>query len=739
MKSNHLKKIICGLTLASVTVWGQEQPKYDYHEAFKPFFYLNNATETRSASGKPGHNYWQNRADYNINVSFDDRTNEIKGTSEITYTNNSFDQLDYVWLQLDQNLFNKESRGAALVPSSGSRYGDASSPFNGGYKITSVQVDGKDAKYTISDTRMQIDLAKHLKAKGGKVKIKVNYSYTIPAEGADRTGIVDTQHGKIYTIAQWFPRMAVYDDVQGWNTLPYLGPGEFYLEYGDITATITAPAHHYVVGSGELLNPKEVYSKEELARWDKAKQSNETVIIRSANEVANAPKTSSGTKTWKFKIQNTRDFAWASSSAFILDAAKIDLPSGKKSLAISAYPIESDGKEAWGRSTEYTKASIEHYSKQWLEYPYPAAVNVAGNEGGMEYPGIVFCHMNSKGKGLWGVTDHEFGHIWFPMIVGSNERIHGWMDEGFNTFINDLSTKEFNKGEYYSPQSLQRMAKMFALEGLEPVITQPDNMKEQSIGALLYMKPGAGLTLLREQIIGEERFDKALRKYIEYWKYKHPTPEDFFRTIENVTGEELSWFWRGWFINKWKIDQGVKLAKYKDGDFTKGVYVTVENIGQLPMPTTVQLTFEDNTTLEKKIPIEVWKRNAEWRLYIPSNKKVKVITLDPKGAYPDVNITNNTFNMSDALTNDNTSNAQRIDVNAFTGTFTNSNMGIDVVIKVDDNHLIAQVANQENFPMTYVGNNTFTFDEAELEFKYSDDLKTIKISQGEQEFEFKKK
>ena len=511
MRKNYLKPILLGLSLFSISVLAQEKPKYDYQEAFKPFFYQNNATETRSASGKPGHNYWQNRADYNLNVSLNEEKNEISGTSEITYTNNSFDNLEFLWLQLDQNLFKKDSRGSSLLPMSGSRYGDSTSQFEGGYTIKSVQIDGKDAHYTISDTRMQIDLVNELKSRGGKVKIKVEYSFVSPQYGADRMGVEPTKNGKIYTMAQWFPRMAVYDDIMGWNTLPYLGAGEFYLEYGDVTANITVPASHYVVGSGELLNQTEVYTKDQIKKWDQAKNSEKTVVIRSADEVNNADKTAKGTKTWKFKMQNTRDFAWASSTAFILDAARIDLPSGKKSLAISAYPVESDGQAAWGRSTEYTKASIEHYSKHWYEYPYPAAVNVAGNEGGMEYPGIVFCHVNSKGEGLWGVTDHEFGHIWFPMIVGSNERVNGWMDEGFNTFINDISTKEFNNGEYYKKQSLQRMAGYLFGDGLEPVTTQPDNMRERNIGALLYYKPGAGMTVLREIILGEEKFDKALR------------------------------------------------------------------------------------------------------------------------------------------------------------------------------------------------------------------------------------
>ena len=733
MNKKFSKSVVILLGLMSYQINAQEASKYDYHEAFKPLFYQNNATETRSASGKPGHNYWQNRADYNLNVTLNDQTNEISGYSEITYTNNSFDSLEFLWLQLDQNLFDKDSRGSALLPMSGSRYGDAGSDFNGGYKIKSVTIDGKPAKYSVVDTRMQIDLAKALKAKGGKAKIKVEYSYTVPNEGADRTGIIDTKNGKIFTIAQWFPRMAVYDDIQGWNTLPYLGPGEFYLEYGDVTATITAPAHHYVVGSGELLNPKDVYSSEELKRWEKAKNSDQTVMIRSAAEVEADRRTSSQNKTWKFKIKNTRDFAWASSSAFIVDAAKINLPSGKNALAISAYPVESDGQDAWSRSTEYTKASIEHYSKQWSEYPYPTAINVAGNEGGMEYPGIVFCHMDSKGEGLWGVTDHEFGHIWFPMIVGSNERVHGWMDEGFNTFINDISTEKFNNGEYHNPQSFQRMANMFNNDNFEPVVTQPDNMRERHIGALLYYKPGAGLTLLRDHIIGPDRFDKALRTYIDYWAYKHPTPEDFFRTIENVTGEELSWFWRGWFLNKWKIDQGIKSAKYVNGDMSQGLVVTVENKGQLPMPTTVEVEFMDGTKLEKKLPIEVWKRNTEWTFKIPTTKEVKQVKLDPKGAYPDADITNNTMKMKEPAS------LGRIDINGFLGTFSNAMLGMDIVMKLENNHLVAQAANQPAFPLTYEGDRAFSFDEAEIVITYNEDLKSFVLKQGEQEFEFKKK
>ncbi|SIT97196.1 hypothetical protein SAMN05660493_01908 [Epilithonimonas bovis DSM 19482] len=610
-------------------------PKYNYTEAFKPFFYPQTGTETRSASGQPGHKYWQNSADYQLNVSLDETKNEITGSADITYTNNSPDQLGFLWLQLDQNLFAKDSRGNAVVPLSGSRNGAHGETFDGGYKIKSVKYDGKDVKYTITDTRMQIDLPKALKANGGVAKLKIEYSFLSPKYGSDRMGVEETKNGKIFTIAQWYPRMYVYDDIMGWNTLPYLGASEFYLEYGTLSANITVPANHYVVASGELLNEREVYSKDEINRWNEAKNSEKAVMIHPESEIGK--NTKSGTKTWKFKIEKARDFAWASSAAFIIDAARINLPSGKKSLAISAYPVESAGDKAWGRSTEYTKAAIEHYSQKWFEYPYPAATNVAGNEGGMEYPGIVFCHMNSKGEALWGVTDHEFGHTWFPMIVGSNERLFAWMDEGFNTFINGLSTEAFNKGEYYRKQDIGKMGPFVLNDNFEQVMVGPDNMKERSIGVLAYFKPGMGLDILRESVLGPERFDKAFRTYVDRWAFKHPTPWDFFHTMENVSGEELNWFWRGWFINKWKVDQAVKSVK----PMTSGTQITVENIGQLPMPTTVLVTFKDGTSQTVKLPVEVWKRNTEWTFQVDSAKEVTQVKLDPASRIPDINVKNN--------------------------------------------------------------------------------------------------
>ncbi|KAA0126633.1 M1 family metallopeptidase [Chryseobacterium sp. SN22] len=731
----NLKIPILGSAFAvlcfSQPVSAQEAPKYDYVEAFKPFFYTQAGTPTRSASGQPGYAYWQNSASYNLNVSLNEAKDEITGTAEITYTNNSTDKLGFLWLQLDQNLFAKDSRGNAVVPMSGSRNGPHGEEFDGGYKIKSVKLDGKEVKYTVTDTRMQIDLPAGLKAQGGVAKIKIEYSFLSPKYGSDRMGIEGTKNGKIYTMAQWYPRMCVYDDVLGWNTMPYLGASEFYLEYGDITANITVPANHYVVASGELLNPKEVYSKEENSRWEQAKNSDRTVMIRPESEIGKNQPTGS-TKTWKFKITQARDFAWASSPAFILDAAKINLPEGRKSMAISAYPAESAGQEAWGRSTEYTKAAIEHYSAKWYPYTYPAATNVAGNEGGMEYPGIVFCHMNSKGSELWGVTDHEFGHNWFPMIVGSNERLFAWMDEGFNTFINELSTQAFNKGEYYEKKNIAQTGAFLMNDNFEPIMVGPDNMKENSIGILAYYKPGLGLEILRESILGPEKFDKAFRTYIDRWAFKHPTPWDFFHTMENVSGEELNWFWRGWFINKWKIDQGVKDVKYINGDFKNGAQITVENIGQLPMPTTLQVKFRDGTEKIVELPIEVWKRNKEWTFKLDSSKEIEQVKLDPNSQVPDVNSQNNLWTSAQAKP------MEKINIKDFTGVYGSKELPLKITFTEKDSKLYAQATGQQAFPLEYTGSNTFTFEMAQISMTFSQDKKIITFNQGGKEFKFTK-
>jgi hypothetical protein len=637
------KKLVFMGLLALISTAANAQSKNSAYELFHPLWNYGPVSPMRSAAGVPGPGYWQNSADYKIAVSLDDVANKITGDVEITYKNNSPDKLPFLWLQLDQNSFNTQSRGGKTTPIAGGRYGNLA--FDGGYKIESVTIDGKPANFIVEDTRMQIRLASPLVEKIGTAKIKIAYSFTSPENASDRMGIQQTKNGAIYTVAQWFPRVCVYDDIEGWNVLPYLGAGEFYLEYGNFEYSINAPASHIVVGSGELLNPTEVYTADQVKKWAAAANSETTVVIRSAAEVTDpASRPAKDRLTWKFKCNNARDVAFASSKAFILDACRINLPSGKKSMAVSVYPVESDGKDAWARSTEYVKASIEHYSNWLYEYTYPVATNVAGIVSGMEYPGIIFCGYKDKTASLWGVTDHEFGHNWFPMIVGSNERKFAWMDEGFNTFINFYSTDAFNKGEYKNRKfDMHAIAKSMFRETADPIMSIPDVIQTRNLGWEAYNKPGFGLRILREHILGADRFDYAFKNYINKWAFKHPTPMDFFRAMEDGAGEDLGWFWRAWFYELWRLDQSVKDVDYVEQDPAKGAVITIENLDKMAMPAVVEVELTSGEKERFTFPVEIWQRGSSWTFRTSTKLPIKSVVIDPDHSFPDMDSKNNTW------------------------------------------------------------------------------------------------
>lgn len=637
--------ILACICFTSSAVYGQNQQNqstYDAHSLWAPFFYPHYGNQYRSANGEPGPNYWQNRADYEIHCTLDTTNKRLTGSVEIHYTNNSPDDLSFLWLQLDQNIYQQNSRGEATQPPSGGRF--ANRKFTKGYELKSVTINGKNsqADYLVNDTRMQIRLKEPLEASGGDITIKIDYTFTIPEYGTDRMGRLNTQNGWIYEIAEWYPRMEVFDDVEGWNTIPYMGAGEFYLEYGNIDYTITAPANMIVVGAGELQNPKDVLTDTERKRLEKASKSDSTVFIRTAAEVTDPQsRPQKGMLTWHFHMTNTRDVAWAASKAFIWDAARINLPNGKTALAQSVYPVESAGDSAWGRSTEYTKASMEHYSKMWYPFPYATATNVGGIVHGMEYPGFVFCSYQSKGESLWGVTTHEFGHTWFPMIVGSNERKYPWMDEGFNTFINDVATKWFNNGEYYDEPDLHQQAAYMFREGADPIMTIPDVIQSYNLGTAAYGKPAMGLHLLRNVILGKKRFDYAFSTYTHRWAFKHPTPWDFFHTIENAAGEDLAWFWREWFFTNDHLDQAVKEIKYVNNDPSEGALITIENLDKMALPAIVKVTETNGKDSTFTLPVEIWQRGGTWTFKYPSTDSLQSVILDPNNMLPDVNDDNN--------------------------------------------------------------------------------------------------
>jgi hypothetical protein len=627
---------------------------YNPADLFSPVFYPERGNDRHSANGQPGPKYWQNRVNYHLKADLDTTSKTLSANEEIDYVNNSPDALGYLWLQLDQNTYKKDARSNFQTGAQ-----SASMQHTNGYQIESVYiVDGKikrKADFIISDTRMQIRLPGALAPNGAHISLNIKYSYTIPGVFGGRTDFNQTKNGKIYEIAQWFPRMCVYDDSQGWDTLPFLGSGEFYLEYGDIDYQVTVPWDMIVAGSGELLNPAQVLTPTQISRLAAARNSDRTVMIRDLDEVNN-PSTRpvhKGTLTWHFRMNNTRDVAFGASKAYLWDAARVNLPGGKKSLAMSVYPVESAGNDAWGRATEYLKKSIEYFSEKWFVYPYPVAVNEAGTAGGMEYPGIVFDGITDKGRELYWVTAHEIGHNWFPMFVGSNERRYAFMDEGFNTFIDIYASEAFNNREY----GLKRDAE-YAPGGGNPadeiiptivdpeaptIMTAADAVPEKYRHPIEYFKPAFGLVLLREQILGNDRFDYAFRNYIHKWAFKHPQPDDFFRSMDNGSGEDLSWFWKGWFYNNLKLDLELVGAEYVDNDPKKGLQVSVLNLEAMAMPFTVEVQLKDGSKQRMQVPVEAWLQNKLISFIIPTSQEATKVTLDPDAALPDINRGNNGF------------------------------------------------------------------------------------------------
>lgn len=639
--------LLFALVSFSGPVVSQTRGNYDQHEAFSPLFYPSNGNEIRTAAGTPGTQYWQNEADYNIRASLDDGNHHISGDETITYKNNSPEQLPFLWLQLDQNIYKSDSRGDQTTAVNGGRY--ANLGFEGGYHIQSVSViyRGKEIKinYIINDTRMQIFLPESMKGNGDSLKIHIVYDFGIPERGTDRMGRMETSNGWIYTIGQWYPRMCVYDNVIGWNALPYIGAGEFYLDYGNYDFTITTSSKQLVVASGELVNATEVLTSDQIKRLESARKSDKTVMIRTEEEVKNnTGRLSKDKLSWHFKCYKTRDVAFASSAAFVWDAARINLPDGKKSLAMSVYPIESAKDLGWKRATEFTKAALEGYSQRWFPYTYPNAVNVAGSVSGMEYPGIVFCSFFSQGNELWSVTSHEFGHNWFPMIVGSNERKYPWMDEGFSTFINSVADSDFNKGEFLGKkQDIRSRSSRFFKSNSESILTIPEVTQPFYLAANAYDKPGLGLELLRDVVLGPERFDSAFRYYIRSWAFKHPTPWDFFHAMDNGSGEDLSWFWKGWFLNNWKVDLAVSDVAYKQSNPANGSIITIQNREQLPMPVTVEIKEIGGNTGRVSLPVEIWQRGGEWKFLYHSTRKIESVTVDPDHNLPDSDESNNVW------------------------------------------------------------------------------------------------
>jgi hypothetical protein len=534
----------------------------------------------RTASGAPGHEYYQQKANYNISLELDDKTQRISGTETITYINNSPDELAYLWVQLDQNVRAKDSdtkkiaTGSMDTKMSFAQYEAMNDEFDGGFKIEYVQDMGnKNLAYTINQTMMRIDLPKPLKA-NSSVSFKIKWWYNINDRmkigGRSGYEYFEENDNYLYTIAQFYPRMAVYNEVEGWQNKQFLGRGEFALPFGDYKVSITVPSDHVVASTGELQNMNNVLTSTQRSRYNKSTTAKEPVIIITEDEAREAEKTKSDKKkTWVFQADNVRDFAFASSRKFIWDAKGVQL-GGKTVMAMSYYPKE--GNPLWEKySTKAVEQTLLTYSKFTFDYPYSKAISVHAASIGMEYPMICFNYGRPEKDGTYsdrikfgmlGVIIHEVGHNFFPMIVNSDERQWTWMDEGLNTFLQYLTEQEFDR-DFPSRRGPARNITTYMKgdkSSISPIMTNSESIWQ--FGNNAYGKPATALNILRETVMGRELFDFAFKTYAQRWMFKHPTPADFFRTMEDASGVDLDWFWRGWFFTTDHVDIAMNEVKW---------------------------------------------------------------------------------------------------------------------------------------------------------------------------------
>lgn len=597
----------------------------------------------RAGSGAPGAQYWQNRADYDLTAVLDTATQSIRGTAHMRYTNHSPDTLRFLWFQMEQNAFMPGSLNG-LVYDQDTRFGGRS--FEGGDRIDHVtQIRGANATALVArvdGTQMKVDLAQPL-APGGIAVIDIAWHFAVPEHGADRMG----HDGTLYEMAQWYPRVAVYDDIHGWNIEPYLGQGEFYLEYGDFTYAVTVPAGYIVGGTGTLQNPEQVLTAVERERLARAAHSAKTIAIVTAAELMSgaARPSRAGMLTWRFAAHNVRDVAWAASPNYQWDAA-----SWHGILAHAYYRPNATG--TWYEAADMARTSIEEYSTRWFRYPYPQITALEGPVSGMEYPMVAMESVTPDRYSLYNVVTHEIGHTWFPMIVGSNERVHFWQDEGLNTFINT-----FAEAARYPEQGdqMQRAAgereDIVQSESLGvdvPTELGADRVPSNRLGSDDYNKPSVALQLLRQEILGPAAFDDAFREYIRRWAYKHPAPADFFRTMEDVGGRRLDWFWREMFVENIHFDQAIDTVIVRAAPGVDSVTVAYANRARGVLPIRARFTFSDGATQDFFYPAEVWSRNTTRyvRRYVFEGKHVTRIELDPEHRLIDIDRSNNVWSVN---------------------------------------------------------------------------------------------
>jgi len=591
----------------------------------------------RSGAGMPGPKYWQQRADYDLHGTLDTAKKSLAGEMTLRYTNNSPDTLRFVWFQVEQNAFKTGSLNSYVFPPD-SRFGARN--FEGGDVIDHfdqvVATRRTPLKMRVEGTVMKVDLAQPL-APGQTATFDAAWHFNIPEHGADRMG----RDGALFELAQWYPRVCVYDDVRGWNTEPYLGQGEFYLEYGNFNLAVTVPVGYIVAATGQLTNASEVLTSTEISRLAQAAKSETPVHVITQDELksgAARPKGKTGMLTWRFSAKQVRDVVWAASPDYMWDAS-----SWQGHMAYGYY--RPSAIETWKDAADMSRMSIQEYSERWFPYPWPQISAVEGPISGMEYPMLAMENKSADKYDLYNVITHEIGHMWYPMIVGSNERMHMWQDEGFNTFINYFSeARRFpEKGTYQQRIGHDRnVVEQFMQHDVdEPLEINPDRINPQLLGENAYVKTAVGLGLLRDEILGPAAFDDAFREYTRRWAFKHPTPTDFFRTMEDVSGRRLDWFFREWFLENPHFDVGVD-SLVQVGD---SVAVGYRNYARGVLPLHVRFTFSDGSTQNFDYPAEVWSTNTTFyiRKYAFPGKKVAKIEVDPDQRSLDTDRANNVW------------------------------------------------------------------------------------------------
>jgi len=595
----------------------------------------------RSGSGMPGPKYWQQRADYDLRGTLDTAAKALHGEMTLKYTNNSPDTLRYIWFQVEQNAFKNGSLNS-YVFAPDSRFGARS--FEGGNAIDRFNQVGAAGKKTALKTRvegtvMKVDLTTPLPP-GGVATFDAAWHFNIPEHGADRMG----RDGSLFELAQWYPRVSVYDDLRGWNTEPYLGQGEFYLEYGDYNLSITVPAGYIVAATGMLTNAAEVLTPTQISRLAQAAKSETPVHIITQDELKSGTARTKkvGTVTWKFAAKNVRDAVWAASPEYMWDAS-----SWQGHMAYAYY--RPSAIETWKDAADMSRMSIMEYSERWFPYPYPQISAVEGPISGMEYPMMAMENKSADKFELYNVVTHEIGHMWFPMIVGSNERMHMWQDEGFNTFINYFSeARRFpDKGSYEARVQKDRetVVQYMQHNADEPLEINPDRIDPQILGENAYVKTAVGLAQLRDEILGPQAFDEAFREYARRWAFKHPAPADFFKTMEDVSGKRLDWFFREWVLENPHFDQAVDTVLHKQVGDIDTVLVAYGNRARGVLPIRARFTFSDGSTQDIQYPAEVWSTNTSQyvRIYDFKGKKLTKVELDPDKRIIDIDRTNNVW------------------------------------------------------------------------------------------------